>query len=453
MKLLLASCVALALVCGAQAVSWAVLVAGSNTWGNYRHQSDICHAYQIAAKGGISADRIIVFQFDDLANSRSNPYPGQVFNKPTPVGTPGVDVYKGCQKDYVGNAVTATNVINVLTGNAEAMKGIGNGKVLKSGPNDNVFFFYSDHGTVGEVEMPTGGPLYATKFNQAIQLMHSRNMYKRMVVYIESCESGSMFNNLLPKNIAVYGTSASSPDESSWGCYCPPQDKVNGKSINSCLGDLYSVNWMEDTDKFGKSRSLQDQFVAVRTLTTMSKVMQWGDTTFTNLTVGEFQGEKTLEEAFAAAMEPEVDESAEFSGAEGWSKEELREMSAVRTYDIPMHLSYYNYLRFDKTASLEESHRLVAELQSELTARVVADKVFSGVANKLAADAAQATELFNGRNKAPIDFNCLAAAKQSYVRHCGEWSDYSRQYVRVLNNLCLAGVSPSAIDASVDSLC
>jgi legumain len=31
---------------------WAVLVAGSNTYSNYRHQSDVCHAYQILLNNG-----------------------------------------------------------------------------------------------------------------------------------------------------------------------------------------------------------------------------------------------------------------------------------------------------------------------------------------------------------------------------------------------------------------
>lgn len=35
---------------------WAVLVAGSNTYGNYRHQADICHSYQIMKKNGIPED-------------------------------------------------------------------------------------------------------------------------------------------------------------------------------------------------------------------------------------------------------------------------------------------------------------------------------------------------------------------------------------------------------------
>ena len=28
---------------------------------------------------------------------------------------------------------------------------------------------------------------------------------------------------------------------------------VDGKNIKSCLGDLFSVNWMQDTDKVGKT--------------------------------------------------------------------------------------------------------------------------------------------------------------------------------------------------------
>ena len=33
--------------------------------------------------------------YDDIAGSSENPFPGQIFNKPTAAGTPGVDVYSG----------------------------------------------------------------------------------------------------------------------------------------------------------------------------------------------------------------------------------------------------------------------------------------------------------------------------------------------------------------------
>ena len=51
------------------AAHWAVLVAGSNGWYNYRHQSDLCHAYQILHKNGIPDSNIIVMMYDDLATN------------------------------------------------------------------------------------------------------------------------------------------------------------------------------------------------------------------------------------------------------------------------------------------------------------------------------------------------------------------------------------------------
>ena len=81
--------------------------------------------------------------------------------------------------------------------------------------------------------------------------MYKQEMYAKLVFYMEACESGSMFTDL-PKDINVYATSAANAKESSWGTYCSPHDMVDGKKIGSCLGDLYSVNWMEDTDSLSQ---------------------------------------------------------------------------------------------------------------------------------------------------------------------------------------------------------
>lgn len=56
-----------------------------------------------------------------------------------------------------------------------------------------------------------------------------------------------MFTNL-SSDINVYALSAASPSESSWGTYCYPDDMINGQHVGSCLGDLFSVSWMELTD-------------------------------------------------------------------------------------------------------------------------------------------------------------------------------------------------------------
>merc|ERR1719453_813359 len=95
---------------------YAVLVAGSKTYSNYRHQADVCHAYQVVKSKGIPEENIIVMAYDDIANSPSNPFPGKLFNKPTAAGTPGKDVYAGCKIDYSGSDVTPDNFAAVLTG-------------------------------------------------------------------------------------------------------------------------------------------------------------------------------------------------------------------------------------------------------------------------------------------------------------------------------------------------
>ena len=96
-------------------------------------------------------------------------------------------------------------------------------------------------------------------------------MYSELVFYLEACESGSMFTSL-PKNTKIFALSAANPDESSWAAYCSPDDQVGGKSIGSCLGDLFSVNWMEDSDVANIcSENLQSQFEAVKQKTTQVK--------------------------------------------------------------------------------------------------------------------------------------------------------------------------------------
>jgi len=135
---------------------WAVIVAGSNGFWNYRHQADACHAYQIVKKNGIPEDQIIMFAFDDVANNSENPFPGKIYNKPN-----GQDVYEGCNIDYSGSEVTPDNVLAVLKGDSATMKNKGTGKVLKSTANSNIFFNFVDHGAPGLIAFPNGDELYS----------------------------------------------------------------------------------------------------------------------------------------------------------------------------------------------------------------------------------------------------------------------------------------------------
>ncbi len=103
----------------AEGSQFAVLVAGSNNWWNYRHQSDIFHAYHVLTDVyGMKPENIIVFAYDDIANNVKNVFKGKIFNKPDPKG-PGVNVYKGVKIDYRREDVTPINFLNVLKGDKE----------------------------------------------------------------------------------------------------------------------------------------------------------------------------------------------------------------------------------------------------------------------------------------------------------------------------------------------
>jgi hypothetical protein len=120
--------------------------------------------------------------------------------------------------------------------------------------------------------------------------MKKKDMFHRLVFYLEACESGSMFDGV---NIpGVYGLTAANGQESSWGTYCMPEDKVNGKHINSCLGDLFSVNWMEDLDMETdiSTETLEKQFELVKSKTSKSHVQQYSDLSFTSEVISDFVG-------------------------------------------------------------------------------------------------------------------------------------------------------------------
>ena len=233
----------------------------------------------------IPKENIIYMAYDDIADNSSNPFPGQLFNK-----TNGPNVYDASAVDYKGKDVTAEKFLAVLTGDAAT----AGGKVLQSTEESNVFVYYTDHGAPNLVAFPSGGYLYADKLNDAFETMKSKKMFKQLTFYMEACESGSMFPNLTSDG-GIYAITASNATESSWASYCNSEAKVNGKKIHSCLGDLFSTNWMEDTDKAiaagnMDSETLEDQFNTVRTETTRSPVQKFGDFTFMSEPIGDFEG-------------------------------------------------------------------------------------------------------------------------------------------------------------------
>ncbi|XP_066463625.1 legumain [Eleutherodactylus coqui] len=400
---------------------WVILVAGSNGWYNYRHQADLCHAYQIVKNNGVPDEQIVVMMYDDIANNEENPTKGIVINRPN-----GTDVYAGVLKDYTGEDVTPANFLAVLKGDSKAVKGKGSGKVIKSGPNDNVFVYFTDHGAPGLLAFPSDD-LHVEDLNVTIQYMYENKKYKKMVLYIEACESGSMMNHL-PNNINVYATTAANPHESSYACYYD-------EKRDTYLGDLYSVSWMEDSDVEDlKKETLHEQFVLVKKHTNTSHVMQYGNRTISHMKVKQFQGSgKTV--APRLSLEP------------------VKRMDLTPSPDVPMAILKRKFMATnDKTEAKDILHKIrsLQEAKSLIKESVKKIVILVTESEELANDVFTDQVIIN-------DMSCYRSAAEHFKMRCFNWHfplyEYAMRQLYVLVNLCEFGYPLERIQHAMDNVC
>jgi len=418
---------------------WAVLVAGSNGYFNYRHQADICHAYQILRKNGIPDERIIVMMYDDIAHNENNPTKGVIINEPH-----GSDVYTNVPKDYVGRNVTPEVFINVLLGNATYLKDKGSGKFLDSGPEDHVFINFADHGAPGLVAFPNG-ELYARQLIQAIHIMYEMKKFHKMVLYVEACESGSMFKGLLPENINVFATTAANGEESSYACYWDDDRQTY-------LGDVYSVRWMEDADREEiLHETLENEYKIVKSETNTSHVQQFGDEEIgSHYYVGEFIGMERLGGA----------KSAGSNGGALASRRTRRPFrpitDAVPAPDVPLHILQR---RYDKAETSATKADLKQQLQQLKKNRAFLDDIVEDIIQRVArGDPVLLESSSNSVSSAkrPItNYVCFERVVRQFSKRCAPFShnDYALRKVQSLVNLCERGASTEVIVEAVTEAC
>ncbi|XP_051946441.1 legumain-like isoform X2 [Xyrauchen texanus] len=402
--------------------NWVVIVAGSNGWYNYRHQADVCHAYQIVHKNGIPDEQIVVMMYDDLAQAPDNPTPGEIINRPN-----GTDVYKGVLKDYTGDDVTPQNFLAVLKGDAAGVKG-GSGKVLKSGPNDHVFVYFTDHGAPGLLAFPNDD-LLVDDLMDTIKYMHTNNKYLKMVLYIEACESGSMMKPL-PVDINVYATTASNPDESSYACYYD-------EARDTYLGDLYSVNWMEDSDMEDLSKeTLAKQFKIVKAKTNTSHVMQYGNKTLSHMKVIAFQGN-----------------SKALKAAEPVSLPMVTEHDLMSSPDVPLAIMKRKLM---KTNDIIAARQHLQEITAHMQVKELLANTMRKIVEHVVQDQEEVKYYLEGREDL-TQYDCYKTAINHYKQHCFNWHqqeyEYALRHLYALVNLCEGGYQAHRITGAMDHVC
>ncbi|KAL0283202.1 UNVERIFIED_CONTAM: Vacuolar-processing enzyme [Sesamum angustifolium] len=400
---------------------WAVLVAGSNGFGNYRHQADVCHAYQILKKGGLRDENIIVFMYDDIAMNELNPRKGVIINHPT-----GGDVYAGVPK--------VTKVLSKVE--AE--------KLLTVSPMTG-FLYTIPIGGPGVLGMPNMPYLYANDFIEVLKKKHASGTYKEMVIYVEACESGSVFEGLMPDDLDIYVTTASNAEESSWGTYCPGMDPPPPPEYITCLGDLYSVAWMEDSESHNlKRETVEQQYQQVKDRTSNfntynagSHVMEYGNKSIKSEKLCLYQG---------------FDPATENMPPNG---NHLKpHMDVVNQRDADLLFLWERYKRLDDGA--KEKSELFKLITDTMLHRKHVDDSIDIIGVLLFGPENGPSMLKSVRDRGlPLadDWDCLKSMVRLFEAHCGSLTQYGMKHMRAFANICNSGVSSADMEDACMAAC
>jgi len=150
---------------------WAVVVAGSNGFANYRHQADALNMYQFLRASGYDDDHILLVLADDIAANPLNTRPGVISITPD-----GPDVYGGAKIDYHLSDLTLQQLLDKIA-------------ALPCDKDDNLLIFWSGHGSPGGLsyrnELCTPDMVKAT-------MEQLQGHYRKMLWLIEACYSGGV---------------------------------------------------------------------------------------------------------------------------------------------------------------------------------------------------------------------------------------------------------------------
>jgi glycosylphosphatidylinositol transamidase (GPIT) subunit GPI8 len=210
---------------GARQGLWALIVAGSSGWENYRHQSDALAQYQLLRSEGVADDHIVLILADDIAEAVENPERGVVKHD-----AGGPNLAESVDLDYTLGAVSASDILDILAGRRSARLP----EVIQSAAGDNVYVFMSGHGGIQGLfvgvdravdQVSTGSFLSPEALGKTIGEMQAAGRYRRVLIALEMCHGGVMGRALTaPGSLLISGANANenslatnyAPDLDAW---------------------------------------------------------------------------------------------------------------------------------------------------------------------------------------------------------------------------------------------
>lgn len=159
---------------------WALLVATSDRWEDYRFQADVLAMYHFLKSSGYDDEHIVLIMEDNLAYNERNPDKGEIRVEPD-----GENLYHDIQVDYKLSELGKEDIADILCGKSSPRLY----SVINADEDDNVFVFWSGHGMPG---------LWCWGYNpdgidaDMAKDMFSKASFRKMICFIETCYSGSV---------------------------------------------------------------------------------------------------------------------------------------------------------------------------------------------------------------------------------------------------------------------
>lgn len=246
--------------------NWALLVASSKGWANYRHQADVLAIYQQLKQAGYTDDRIILIAEDDIADNVSNPNKGVV-----QVTIGGNNVYEQVEIDYHMSELQAKDILAILSGEKSERLPV----VIESTANDNVFVFWSGHGVPGALCWNDNAyGIMGDQLDETFRRMREKRSYRKLLMMVEACFSGGVMEQC--RNIpGMLFVTAANGDETS------KADVFNGE-MKVWMSNRFTSTFIEQITE-NKNIALRDLYYRLFINTVGSHVMVYNAENYGNL--------------------------------------------------------------------------------------------------------------------------------------------------------------------------
>ena len=165
---------------------FAVLVATSTGWDNYRHQADVLAMYQMLKGFGYTDDQIILILEDDLGED-------------VRVTPDGENVRKGAVIDYKLSQLAPEDLKYIMSGQVSEKTPT----VLQGTDGTNVFFFWSGHGAKNGVLKWGSQTLEEREFIRIFDWAEGH--FRKMLTVMETCYAGSLASAVANFEDPTYG--------------------------------------------------------------------------------------------------------------------------------------------------------------------------------------------------------------------------------------------------------